>query len=509
MNLNGFITAPLARAQRTDRLADAEHPTMRGVVLGAVVAAFSVLTVSPSASAAGGFGHGSAAWDAYYNNPSSSSTWTPFCQGGGGTYLANANGVPACGPTGGTTIYLPVSSTNHGNGTYTPGFQCVELAERYLFVRKGWSPISGTNGAQVVAHYASAHGVGIVKDGTIGKVPQVGTVISFSKYADYSDYGHVAVVTGSTVNSSGNGSITIVSENVEGGTAKAATLSVSGWMVSRYGFNYAEWLDMTVSPTSTWPGVGTTAPSANRGSSLSAGQYLYPGQYLASPDLRSALVLQSDGNLVDYALGGKVLWQSGTSGRQVKYAKMQSDGNFVLYFTDGRAPWSAETSTSVWRPGGTRITLQSDGNLVIYNGASPAAATWASSWDSGTLITANVTYAGRDRLAAGSWIYPKTFLRSADRRYALLLQSDGNLVLYGPGYHVLWNSRTAGIAISRGVMGSDGSFALYRSGDAEPSWSTGTAGSGGARLVVQSDGNVVIYRIDGTAVWNTRTNGKI
>ena len=41
-----------------------------------------------------------------------------------------------------------------------------------------------------------------------------------------------------------------------------------------------------------------------------------------------------------------------------------------------------------------------------------------------------------------------------------------------------------------------------------PLWASGTAGNAGAELVVQNDGNVVVYSAAGAALWATGTNGK-
>jgi hypothetical protein len=227
-----------------------------------------------------------------------------------------------------------------------------------------------------------------------------------------------------------------------------------------------------------------------------------------SPDVRSVLILQPDGNLVDYSLGGQVFWASNTAGRPVKDAVMQSDGNFVLYFTDGSQPWSTETSTPNWKPGGSEITLQNDGNLVIYP-ASGVGATWASNGDGGKLTAANIVAMGSDRLWPGTYLYPSRFLRSVDGRYALLLQGDGNLVLYGPGYHVLWSSGTAGTPMNHGVLQGDGNFVLYPSDGVSSPWSTQTVGKGGVILTMQDDGNLVMYTAASTAVWQSGTSGKI
>ena len=103
-------------------------------------------------------------------------------------------------------------------------------------------------------------------------------------------------------------------------------------------------------------------------------------------------------------------------GRKIRLIA-QSDGNLVLYYgAAGIRPalWSSGTSQ---RPDGfcaTHLTLQPDGNLVLYEVGGAAL------WDSGTV--------GKE----------------ADR---LVVQGDCNLVLYGkghgPGTSVLWTSGTS------------------------------------------------------------------
>jgi beta-glucanase (GH16 family) len=92
---------------------------------------------------------------------------------------------------------------------------------------------------------------------------------------------------------------------------------------------------------------------------------------------------------------------------------MQSDGNLVLY--DGAPGQNAFWSTGTWsQPADRRPTfaeLQSDGNLVLYNDARQAA--WAAD-------------------VSGSFVNP--FLE---------LQNDGNLVIYHNGRTPIWASNTA------------------------------------------------------------------
>lgn len=91
---------------------------------------------------------------------------------------------------------------------------------------------------------------------------------------------------------------------------------------------------------------------------------------------------------------------------------------------------------------------------------------------------------------------------SCDGRFLFVHQADGNVVLYGDG-RALWASGTSGRASSFLVMQSDGNLVLYDR-FIRPLWSSGTAGNPGARLAVQDDGNAVVYS-GSSALWATGT----
>lgn len=224
------------------------------------------------------FGPGDAAWDAYYANPADTSKWPAFCAGAGGSVVVSAVGVPACGPTGSNNIALKSGSTL----VYTPGFQCVELTARYLYVTKGWTAQSA-NGARVARAYGTAHGVARISNGTAGKAPRVGDVMSFSSQPDFSDTGHAAVVSASNVDASGNGSVTILNQNVSvnGAAATAATfnLSVTNWLVDDLNFSYLEWLPLT---TATVP-AAPAAPAATAGNASASVSFQAPSSNGGSP----------------------------------------------------------------------------------------------------------------------------------------------------------------------------------------------------------------------------------
>jgi hypothetical protein len=110
-----------------------------------------------------------------------------------------------------------------------------------------------------------------------------------------------------------------------------------------------------------------------------------------------------------------------------------------------------------------------------------------------------------DVLGPNEVLEPDDYRISGDRRFVFVYQLDGNLVLYrrrtGEG---LWATGTDGTTRGWVVMQSDGNLVVY-DGHGRPVWASHTDGSGGQRLLVQNDGNVVIYRDDLRPVWDTGT----
>jgi hypothetical protein len=97
---------------------------------------------------------------------------------------------------------------------------------------------------------------------------------------------------------------------------------------------------------------------------------------------------------------------------------------------------------------------------------------------------------------------------SCDKRFMLIMQSDGNLVLgwaVPPG-GVLWNAGTYGHPDSFAKMQSDGNLIVGSVADGV-TWSPYTHGHPGAFLVVQNDGNLVIYSPSWEVLWQAGTGG--
>ena len=175
--------------------------------------------------------------------------------------------VPACGPIpndGGSTT--PVAP--YPGALKTPGYQCVEFSERYLFDRYGVTMGISTDGDQVAEHYAAKYPARfmIVKSGTPNRAPVAGDVLSMAKVPgfDGSDGGHTAVVQSSSVTSAGNGTVTIVEENAV--PSGIQVLKVSDWNVTYDGFPYLEWLTTVgmIVTTPTLPAAQVSRPYSAR-----------------------------------------------------------------------------------------------------------------------------------------------------------------------------------------------------------------------------------------------------
>ena len=301
-----------------------------------------------------------------------------------------------------------------------------------------------------------------------------------------------------------------------------------------------------------WVGVSVTQSSATPGSGLDAGSQLTAGQSITSGNGLYNLIMQGDGNLVEY-YGPTPAWASGTSASG-SFVVMQGDGNLVVY--DGSTPkWASNTSgnpgaylslgddgdlvvdsptgdplwgavgvpvqgsqltagQSITSPNGTySLTMQGDGNLVEYSGSTPA-------WASGTSASGSfVVMQGDGNLVVYDGSTPKWASNTSGNPGAYLsLGDDGDLVVDSPTGDPLWGAvgvlaQNAQLASGQSITSPGGTYSLTMQGDGNlveysgstPVWASGT-GASGSFVVMQGDGNLVVY--DGsTPKWASNTSG--
>lgn len=175
------------------------------------------------------------------------------------------------------------------------------------------------------------------------------------------------------------------------------------------------------------------------GSYLLVNQRLNSNQCLVSPHGQYLLYMGSDGNFYIYDVAHNVgTWGPGTYGHPGAYAIMQGDGNLCVYTATNTFLWCSGT-------GGTnadRLNMEDDGRIIIYKSA----------WNSGTggqPYGTALAHPGCDAGIGTGWtgiLASGQCFVSPNGRFELLMQGDGNLVIYDLSVtpnKALWSSGTA------------------------------------------------------------------
>ncbi|MBT1623045.1 D-mannose binding lectin [Curtobacterium sp. PhB172] len=228
------------------------------------------------------------------------------------------------------------------------------------------------------------------------------------------------------------------------------------------------------------PAVAATAVHVG---TVAAGSTLWPGDSVTSNNGQFQLVMQGDGNLVEYGIGRKVLWASNTSGKAGAFTQVRANGTLAIVHNNVRiALWGGAGNV------GRNFGVRPDGTMRMINTANKSVVEFPNYQDS---------------VAAGNVILPGTVLRS-DRTGSrtLTMRGDGVLAQVVDGKQV-WATKTAGNAGAYASVQSDGNFAVY-SAAKKWLWSSATSKAGGGKLMVQVDGNVVLYGKADTRAWSTR-----
>jgi murein DD-endopeptidase len=214
-----------------------------------------------------------------------------------------------------------------------------------------------------------------------------------------------------------------------------------------------------------------------------AGTTLAPGDSVTSANGQFRLVMQGDGNLVEYGIGDAVLWASNTAGKPGAVGQIRKDGTLAIWYGKSRAAlWG--TSGPVSKDFGIRP----DGSMRMTDTAN-------------RVVLSFPTF--QASVPAGNVILPGTVLRSdASTARTLTMRADGVLTQRIDNRQV-WASPTGGNKNAYAAVQKDGNFVVYAPGR-KPLWATGTNRLGPAKLLVQVDGNVVVYGGKDQRVWSTR-----
>merc|ERR1719231_1101955 len=193
-------------------------------------------------------------------------------------------------------------------------------------------------------------------------------------------------------------------------------------------------------------------------------------------------VLRDNNLFVVYTRSREQIWSSDVRKRgEMHHCKMQDDGNFVQYNSNNRPIWCTRTDQGqqgdtrggidvlvrkrtqgadkdtlrvheklnegqslVSSNGSYRMTMQGDGNLVLYRGSHPL---WASGTDGCGPGCHAVLH--HDNLFAvynsrHQCIWDSQLCNSADGSHYVVMQNDGNFVQYDSSNRPIWCTRTDG-----------------------------------------------------------------
>lgn len=238
----------------------------------------------------------------------------------------------------------------------------------------------------------------------------------------------------------------------------------------------------------------TTASPAHAalGATLGQGAALMPGDLVeGAPGVD--LVMQHDGNLVEYVFG-KVTFATMTF-VPGSYLLMQADGNLVVYTPNGVPVWQAGTAGQpavllVLSWNGTLTLVSSDGRVV---------------WDRARGLFPPVLPG--DVVRTGGSLPADVPIMSPNGRYRALMQHDGNFVEYMATGQVVFNTGTRSAP-----TGADNHLTLQWDGNlvvssifGQPLWSSQSSGTPEPTLRIQDDGNLVIRISSGTPIWSSLT----
>lgn len=260
------------------------------------------------------------------------------------------------------------------------------------------------------------------------------------------------------------------------------------------------------------PGYTVIGTRISSGACLTIGQAITSYDDASYPTPKTVLVMQGDGNLVDYprdasnGIVGAAYWSTRTTGAGNR-ACFQTDGNFVVYSPANVALWTSHTSGVVADWVETSPSA-SDPSVVLFRAGSPDLLGDGATWSS-------VSGPRGDLSSTPLGIGQST--SSPDGHHSLTFQTDGNVVLRNASGAATWSTGTAGkasrffafVATSSLTAGQIGVFSGPKSLLWTASWTQGSAAVGHAsKLVLQNDGNLVVYSSTGVALWNSHTAGK-
>ena len=245
-----------------------------------------------------------------------------------------------------------------------------------------------------------------------------------------------------------------------------------------------------------WVNGHPAGPPPSNPHGLDPGDGLGGSQSVSSPNGHAVLTMQDSGNVVLSSKGGlprRRIWSSETAGNEGARLVMQEDGNLAIYAIGGVPVWNSGTAGNP----GAYLRILDEGKAVLY------------SKEGGILWVNGFKRPGPapkgDRLDANQELGSGQSMSSQGGNAVLTMRRDGNLVLSrrrGRRLQRVWSSRTSGNPGARLVMQEDGNLVIYDSGGS-PLWSSGTAEHPGAFMRVLDTVAIAVFNAGGVLLWTS------
>ncbi|WP_052313280.1 glycerophosphodiester phosphodiesterase family protein [Terriglobus roseus] len=206
------------------------------------------------------------------------------------------------------------------------------------------------------------------------------------------------------------------------------------------------------------------------------------------------LILQEDGNLVLYS-GTTASWASNTVGSGAIWLVIRDDGSFALFNKQNQQVWVSPIDASSYR-----------GKMVQWDGDTAAQKTsWMVGYDGNRRIVHDLgTFQCLHDAGAGNSLTVSSNVLDKLPDLTNVWATCGGTQIGANGALEQGGNLTAGNNTL--VLQTDGNLVLYH-GAQVPLWSSDTSGKGGVELKLQSDGNLVLYNQSGSSIWTTGTDG--
>ncbi len=225
---------------------------------------------------------------------------------------------------------------------------------------------------------------------------------------------------------------------------------------------------------------------------LKHNQKLKAGEFLIDRSGSTKLVMQGDGNLVLYNLQNNTpIWSTNTYRHGNGCYVVMENNNLVVYNKYNNKIWATNTPKKFSSPS---YYLAIKKNLLLIANLDKNLL-WVSNSqflkDEGLLLM-------NQRLNAGESI-------KNSNNSKLIMQHDGNLVLYNNNNTPIWSSQTYGHGTNcYAILQNDNNFVIYNRNN-KPIWASNTSNKGyPGEAVLRLEENVLVMRSNTQIVWESK-----